>query len=200
MAFLPKNFQTMALITLQPNKLTRETHMRPAMLIMVSMALIGCQEPPEMEGYAAVIVAQAKDSSPLPPSDEGCLENDCNGTGIITHGDDHRTKCPCVKCQCGTGLEPTGQVYQDPRLMPDYAQAYKQALANKKPLAVYLGDIPQTRDESIPDNAYITSFPPGNSRGSYFTEELTILYPQGGVMKKGPAGYRNQSGPKARSN
>ena len=33
------------------------------------------------------------------------VECTCNGTGYITHGDGHKTPCPCDNCQCGTSSE-----------------------------------------------------------------------------------------------
>lgn len=51
------------------------------------------------------------------PAPEGCC-SECNNTGWITHGDGHRTQCPCpsdcpckqpkdVKCEGGQCTSPT---------------------------------------------------------------------------------------------
>lgn len=55
----------------------------------------------------ASMVVEAPAPTPKPPAPgpkptpDKCL--DCNGTGWITHGDGHRTKCPCGAAGCPDG-------------------------------------------------------------------------------------------------
>lgn len=62
-------------------------------------------ESPRAAGSVAVAYAQfAQDLAPQPgpaPKPDCC--EDCKGTGVIVHGDGHRTPCPCpASCSCKT--------------------------------------------------------------------------------------------------
>jgi hypothetical protein len=52
------------------------------------------------EGYVAFIVNGYEPAKP----DNGGNACDCNGEGTITHGDGHKTPCPCIgsgsECEC----------------------------------------------------------------------------------------------------
>lgn len=58
----------------------------------------------------ASMVVEAPAPTPKPPAPgpkptpDKCP--DCNGTGWITHGDGHRTKCPCGAANCPDGKCP----------------------------------------------------------------------------------------------
>lgn len=52
--------------------------------------------------YAVVGTPAAPPPPPAPPKPGECC-GACNGTGSITHGDGHRTPCPCPPtCRCKT--------------------------------------------------------------------------------------------------
>ena len=56
--------------------------------------------------YASMAVDVAP-PAPAPKPGECC--SDCKGTGFITHGDGHRTPCPCpptCKCKAKPGAAP----------------------------------------------------------------------------------------------
>jgi hypothetical protein len=49
--------------------------------------------------YATTATEKAPQPTPEPPK-PGCC-TDCGGKGFITHGDGHRTACPCpATCRC----------------------------------------------------------------------------------------------------
>lgn len=53
----------------------------------------------------------SEDTAPINPDDEDLSDCPCNkSTGMITHGDGHRSKCPCTSGECGcvnnSGEEP----------------------------------------------------------------------------------------------
>lgn len=53
---------------------------------------------------ASMLVEAPQPKPPAPgpkPTPAKC--QDCNGTGWITHGDGHRTKCPCGAAGCPDG-------------------------------------------------------------------------------------------------
>jgi hypothetical protein len=59
--------------------------------------------------YATTAVEKAPQPQPEPPKPSCCT--DCGGKGYITHGDGHRTACPCpASCKCknppGASLTP----------------------------------------------------------------------------------------------
>lgn len=59
---------------------------------------------------AYATTAQEKAPEPQPEPKPGCC-TDCGGKGYITHGDGHRTACPCpASCKCkstpGASLTP----------------------------------------------------------------------------------------------
>lgn len=58
---------------------------------------------------AAARATMVQGAEPTPaPSKECCVE--CRGTGYITHGDGHRTQCPCPgDCPCKTKACPDGK-------------------------------------------------------------------------------------------
>jgi hypothetical protein len=54
--------------------------------------------------YATTAIDKAPEPKPEPPKPGCCTE--CGGKGYITHGDGHRTACPCpASCKC---KNPTG--------------------------------------------------------------------------------------------
>ena len=56
--------------------------------------------------YATTAQEKAPQPQPEPPKPGCCTE--CGGKGYITHGDGHRTACPCpASCKCKS---PTGAV------------------------------------------------------------------------------------------
>jgi len=51
--------------------------------------------------YATTATEKAPEPLPEPPRPSCCTE--CGGKGYITHGDGHRTACPCPSsCKCKT--------------------------------------------------------------------------------------------------
>jgi len=59
--------------------------------------------------YATTAQEKAPEPKPEPPKPACCT--DCGGRGYITHGDGHRTACPCpATCKCknppGASLTP----------------------------------------------------------------------------------------------
>lgn len=57
------------------------------------------------EGYVAFVVNETS-SKPL-DKDKEETKCECGGTGVITHGDGHKTPCPCGKeCKCGSKPAP----------------------------------------------------------------------------------------------
>lgn len=69
---------------------------------------IDLEHPRAAAAVAAARASMAHDTAPVPPppgpkppAPGKCT--DCNGTGWITHGDGHKTRCPCgaVGCQDG---------------------------------------------------------------------------------------------------
>lgn len=60
----------------------------------------------EADGFVAFIVNDEQQDE-KPDDDSKC---ECNGTGYITHGDGHRTKCPCDNCNCAKKEEPQSEV------------------------------------------------------------------------------------------
>lgn len=204
--------------------------------LMVCGVLLGCsQTPPDMSGFASALVVTNQPTDLPNPDDDGCLDNDCNGTGVITHGDGHTSKCPCVRCECRKGGATPGASFMLPPhlrtqpslkastspetsnpLTPDhpepstpdleelasiptpYVEAYQQALSKSRPMVVVMEgtslDVLDTM--TLPPGHILTTFPRDNPNGGYFKDEVTILYPRGGKMIKGSAGYRDQSGAK----
>jgi hypothetical protein len=58
--------------------------------------------------YATTATEKAPEPKPEPPKPGCCTE--CGGKGYITHGDGHRTACPCpasCKCKSPTGASST---------------------------------------------------------------------------------------------
>jgi len=55
-------------------------------------------DPMESEAYVAFLVNEDE-----VPKDNDVTECDCNGDGVLTHGDGHKTPCPCIDkggCNC----------------------------------------------------------------------------------------------------
>ena len=71
------------------------------------------REPPRASAAvsaAYAVTAVEKAPEPKPEPKPGCC-TDCGGKGYITHGDGHRTACPCpASCKCknppGASLTP----------------------------------------------------------------------------------------------
>ena len=60
---------------------------------------------------ATMAVEAAPEPAPAPTPEKCCP--DCGGTGTITHGDGHRTPCPCPQsCPCKQGKRSTS--YRSP--------------------------------------------------------------------------------------
>mgnify|MGYP006267527763 CR=1 FL=1 len=63
---------------------------------------------------AAVSAARAsmerdRPAPPAPPAPGKCC-GECRGTGVIVHGDGHRTPCPCpASCKCKAASCPDGR-------------------------------------------------------------------------------------------
>lgn len=56
--------------------------------------------------YAIVAPSSGEPTPPPPPGPKPKPEccGDCRGTGFVTHGDGHKTPCPCPKtCPCKGG-------------------------------------------------------------------------------------------------
>jgi hypothetical protein len=74
----------------------------------------------------ATMVAGGEPSpAPEPPAGKCCVE--CRGTGVIVHGDGHRTACPCpADCSCKKPKAscPDGQC-PVPAALPTVAQPAK---------------------------------------------------------------------------
>lgn len=69
---------------------------------------------PDMTGPVAVHAAYVINTREAegPAKDECC--GACNGTGFITHGDGHKTPCPCPPdCECKAVRHPASILRQD---------------------------------------------------------------------------------------
>lgn len=74
-------------------------------------AQIDLEAPRAAAAVAAARASMANDDAPPPPPPGPAPEpkpgeccSDCRGTGWITHGDGHRTACPCPSsCPCKAG-------------------------------------------------------------------------------------------------
>lgn len=71
---------------------------------------IDLEAPRAAAAVAAGRASMAHDTGPAPPAPgptpptPGECCGDCKGTGWITHGDGHRTACPCpASCKCKGG-------------------------------------------------------------------------------------------------
>jgi hypothetical protein len=75
-------------------------------------AAIGREHPKAAAAVAAARASLAIDTAPPAPAPTpGKCCGECKGTGVIVHGDGHRTPCPCpssCKCKGGKGC-PDGQ-------------------------------------------------------------------------------------------
>lgn len=62
---------------------------------------VDVESPRAAAAVAYAYAALAVDASPPSPAPQpGCCK-DCKSTGFITHGDGHRTACPCpADCRC----------------------------------------------------------------------------------------------------
>jgi hypothetical protein len=72
---------------------------------------IDLEHPRAAAAVAAARASMAHDTAPVPPppgpkppAPGKC--QDCNGTGWITHGDGHKTRCPCGAVGCLDGKCP----------------------------------------------------------------------------------------------
>ena len=54
--------------------------------------------------YATTAPERAPEPTPEPPKPKPVCCTECGGKGYITHGDGHRTACPCpASCKCKAG-------------------------------------------------------------------------------------------------
>ena len=54
--------------------------------------------------YATTAPERAPEPAPEPPKPKPACCTECGGRGYITHGDGHRTACPCpASCKCKAG-------------------------------------------------------------------------------------------------
>ena len=63
--------------------------------------------------YAATAQDAAPQPKPEPPKPKPACCTECGGKGYITHGDGHRTACPCptaCKCKSPTGASSTSGI------------------------------------------------------------------------------------------
>lgn len=60
----------------------------------------------EADGFVAFITNDEQEEVVEPDDNHTPSQCECKGTGYITHGDGHRTKCPCDKCGCSKTKEP----------------------------------------------------------------------------------------------
>ena len=81
------------------------------------------------------------------PDNHNKKDCDCKGTGFITHGDGHRTKCPCDKCGCNTrGDEPVEQLKVEAEAkpapivvpVPKVVAAQKEKVVSQLQNAIYM--------------------------------------------------------------
>ena len=65
-------------------------------------------------------ILETKDSppSPNPTPDHTPDKCECKGTGFITHGDGHKTQCPCKICGCGNKGELNERSIPEPVEIP----------------------------------------------------------------------------------
>ena len=54
----------------------------------------------EFEKYKNLAAQKIAEYNKENTPDDDITECTCNGTGYITHGDGHKTKCPCESCEC----------------------------------------------------------------------------------------------------
>lgn len=70
------------------------------------------REAPRAAGAVAAAYATLANEpppAPTPPKPGECCSG-CKGTGFITHGDGHRTPCPCPpSCKCKKAACPDGK-------------------------------------------------------------------------------------------
>lgn len=73
-------------------------------------AAVDLEAPRAAAAVAAARASMTHDTGPAPPTPPptppkpGECCGDCGGTGFITHGDGHRTACPCpASCKCKGG-------------------------------------------------------------------------------------------------
>lgn len=82
------------------------------LLLLVTITLCGTASAENFRPYIATRLAQAiMSSSDILPDNDEPVEL-CNGSGWITHGDGHRTRCPgCPACESQQQIvkEPVGQ-------------------------------------------------------------------------------------------
>lgn len=75
--------------------------------IGTELKVISLVDPYRNEGRVAFVVNESE-PSPL-KKNEDKVECECGGTGVLTHGDGHKTPCPCKgtgECKCGKDIKP----------------------------------------------------------------------------------------------
>ena len=78
--------------------------------LLVFLSLIS---PPDMTGPVAVHAAYVIHTQDFDDPSKKCC-GACNGTGFVTHGDGHKTPCPCPPdCECKTVKHPPALLKQD---------------------------------------------------------------------------------------
>lgn len=67
---------------------------------------IGRESARAAASIASARATMAVDAAPEPTPPDGQCCAECRGTGVIVHGDGHRTPCPCpATCPCKAGRD-----------------------------------------------------------------------------------------------
>ena len=90
--------------------------MKRLFLSVFAVMLVGCdpsvsvfrwESNPEYRGFISTRMAEAIMNTPVVVDEEEEVEELCDGSGWIVHGDGHKTPCPgCEACEKKDGQEP----------------------------------------------------------------------------------------------